>query len=529
MNNQSQQVESNSNAGGVAAPGSFGLRQRSEAIAPLSDLPSEGLERWSARKLRTRAIADQWAERRDSFIARTPGFHQQDYNYLRFLIPEGATVLEAGCGTGHLLSALKPSRGVGVDFSSRMIEVARRKHPQLELVLADVESPDLPVEGKFDFILLHDTIGALEDCQSTLLKLRRFCHADTRIVVVYYNYVWEPLLSIVTRTGLRMPTPLANWLKPRDISNLLYLADFEVVRTDWRQLIPMRLFGFGSLINRFIGTLPVIRRLCLRNYLVARPIRMPEESKPSVSVIVPCRNERGNIEAILRRMPSFCDRLEIIFVEGHSRDGTYEEIQRQVPRFQHLDVKLMRQTGKGKGNAVFEAFDAARGDVLMILDADLSVPPEQLPKFYDALCSGKGEFINGSRLVYPMENEAMRTLNRIANHGFSLLFSWLLNQRFTDTLCGTKVLRRRHYEVIKANRSYFGDFDPFGDFDLIFGAAKLNLKIVEVPITYGARVYGETQISRFAHGWLLLRMVMFAYVKLKIMSSIGTTRKPVAP
>jgi hypothetical protein len=128
-----------------------------------------------------------------------------------------------------------------------------------------------------------------------------------------------------------------------------------------------------------------------------------------------------------------------------------------------------------------------------------------------------------------MENEAMRTLNRIANHGFSLLFSWLLNQRFTDTLCGTKVLRKRHYEVIKANRSYFGDFDPFGDFDLIFGAAKHNLKIVEVPITYGARVYGETQISRFAHGWLLLRMVMFAYVKLKIMSSIGTTRKPAPP
>jgi glycosyltransferase involved in cell wall biosynthesis len=279
----------------------------------------------------------------------------------------------------------------------------------------------------------------------------------------------------------------------------------------------MRLLGVGRLINRFIGTLPGIRRLCVRNYLVARPLHVGAAKSPSVSVVVPCRNERGNIEPILRRIPRFCDDLEIIFVEGNSRDGTYEEIERLIPLFPDRDVKLMRQAGRGKGDAVYLGFDAARGEVLMILDADLSVPPEQLPKFYDALRRGKGEFINGSRLVYPMENQAMRALNLAANRAFSTLFSWLLNQRFTDTLCGTKVLRKRHYERIKANRSYFGDFDPFGDFDLIFGAAKLNLKIAEVPITYAARSYGETQISRFSHGWLLLRMVVFAYFKLKVM------------
>ena len=237
-----------------------------------------------------------------------------------------------------------------------------------------------------------------------------------------------------------------------------------------------------------------------------------------VSVIVPCRNERGNIEPIIKRLPDFGDDLEILFIEGHSKDGTYEEVERLIPLYAHRDIKLLRQDGKGKGDAVFKAFDAARGDVLMILDADISVPPEDLPKFYNALRSGKGEFINGSRLVYPMENEAMRFLNRIANHTFSILFSWLLNQRFTDTLCGTKVLRKRHYQRIKENRSYFGDFDPFGDFDLIFGAAKLNLKIQELPIPYAARTYGETQISRFSHGWLLLRMVVFAYFKLKVLA-----------
>lgn len=480
-------------------------------------LVEEG-ESLSIRKIALRSSADAWADRRDEFIARAPAFHEEDYRFLRFVIPEGARVLEAGCATGHLLAALKPSRGVGIDISAKMIDIARAKHPELEFVTADLESPSLgqSVDGKFDFIVLHDTIGSFEDCQHALVNLRRFCHADTRIVVAYYNYLWEPVLKLATAARLRMPSPVTNWLKPRDIANLLYLADYEVVKTDWRQLVPLRLFGIGALVNRVLGTLPGIRRVCLRNYVVARPIQLDRQEPASVSVIVPCRNERGNIEHILNRIPDFCDDIEIIFVEGHSRDGTYEEVQRQIPRFPRRDIKLMRQTGKGKGNAVFEAFDAARGEVLMILDADLSVPPEQLPKFYEALSSGKGEFINGSRLVYPMQNQAMRLLNLIANHGFSMTFSWLLNQRFTDTLCGTKVLLKRHYQRIKSNRSYFGDFDPFGDFDLIFGAAKLNLKIVEIPISYAARIYGETQISRFAHGWLLLRMLVFAYFKMKI-------------
>jgi glycosyltransferase involved in cell wall biosynthesis len=186
-----------------------------------------------------------------------------------------------------------------------------------------------------------------------------------------------------------------------------------------------------------------------------------------------------------------------------------------IGQYPDHDIKVLAQDGKGKGDAVRKAFEHARGDVLMILDADLTMPPEALPKFYEALASGKGEFINGTRLVYPMENDAMRFLNWVANRVFSWLFTWLLNQRFTDTLCGTKVLAKGHYQQIARNRNYFGDFDPFGDFDLIFGAAKANLKIIEIPIKYASRKYGETQISRFRHGWLLLRMVVFAFRKLK--------------
>jgi glycosyltransferase involved in cell wall biosynthesis len=304
-------------------------------------------------------------------------------------------------------------------------------------------------------------------------------------------------------------------MSPGDIHGLAGLADLEVVKSESKLLSPLRLLGVGRFLNRFVSMLPGIRHLSFRHYSVCRPVREAPGDIRSCSVVVPARNERGNIEAAVTRTPRFCDDMEIVFIEGHSGDGTWEEIQRVKAAYPDRDIKIMRQPGKGKGDAVFTAFDAARGDVLMILDADLTMPPEQLPKFWDAIKSGKGEFINGSRLVYPMEDEAMQFLNLIANKSFSIAFTWLLGQRFTDTLCGTKVLRRTDYERIKKGRAYFGDFDPFGDFDLIFGAAKLNLRCVDVPIRYAARTYGSTQISRFSHGMMLIRMVIFAFFRIK--------------
>lgn len=471
----------------------------------------------SRRKRAIRDAADRMAARRQDFLDRNQAFHGDEIAFLRFLIPEGQRVLELGCGTGSLLAALKPSRGVGLDISAAMVEEARRRHPDLEFHQGDCETAaDLAaLGGPFDAIILADTVGMLDDVERTLGQLHGLCHADTRVVIAYYNYLWEPVLRLGERLGLRMPTPEMNWLMPADIDNLIHLADFEPVRHDWRQLIPYGFAGLGGIVNRYVATLPGIRQLCLRHYVVARSKRLPPPANPSCTVLVPARNEKGNIAAIVERLPQFCDDLEIVFVEGHSQDGTYEEMERVRDATPQRDIKVFRQDGKGKGDAVRKGFANARGDILMILDADMTVPPEDLPKFYAAIAGGKGEFINGSRLVYPMEKEAMRFLNRIANHAFSLLFTWLLNQRFTDTLCGTKVLWRHHYDRIVAGRSYFGDFDPFGDFDLIFGASKLSLKIVEVPIRYAARTYGETQISRFSHGWLLLRMVVFAYSKLK--------------
>mgnify|MGYP001412471237 CR=1 FL=1 len=473
----------------------------------------------SPRQKAVRALFETLAPQVENWATRNAYFHEADRAYLRFLVPDGASVLEIGCGIGDTLAFLKPSRGVGIDLAPGMIHRARERHPQLEFHAGNAEDPaDLEaISGTFDVILLSDTIGFLDDCEETLRLLHRFATPQTRIIVSYHSRAWEPILGWAESLGLKMPQGQHNWLSTADTMNLLDLAGWEPVRREWRQLLPRKAFGLGALVNRWIAPLPGIRRLCVRNYVVARPaVTAPDPEKlPSCTVLIPCRNERGNIENAIRRLPRFCPDLEVIYVEGNSKDNTYEECQRVRDAYPDWDIKVMKQPGKGKGDAVRAGFAVARGDILMILDADLTVPPETLPKFYQAIASGKGEFINGTRLVYPMADQAMRFLNWVANRTFAQIFSFLLNTRFSDTLCGTKVLWKSDYEQIVANRHYFGDFDPFGDFDLIFGAAKLNLKIVEVPIRYADRTYGETQISRFSHGFLLLRMVLFAWKKLK--------------
>jgi SAM-dependent methyltransferase len=445
-------------------------------------------------------------------------YHEDDFKFMRFLIPPGKRVLELGCGRGDLLAALEPSYGVGIDFGAKTIAKANELHPNLYFMLGDVEDPDTltSIEGPFDYIVIADTIGLFEDIDATLRLVHHLCAPSTRIIISYYSHLWEPVLKAAEALKLRAKQPKINYIATADFLNLMDLADFEVISQEQRQLLPRRWLGLGPFINRFIAPLPGIRKLCLRTYLVGRPVRLFPERKFSASILIPCRNESGNIESAIQRMPRFGASQEILFVEGNSSDNTFAECERVRDAYKDSwDIKVLKQDGKGKGDAVRKGFAAATGDVLMILDADLTMPPEALPKFHAVIETGKAEFVNGTRLVYPMENEAMRPLNLIANRFFAYLFSYLVNTRLTDTLCGTKVLLRKDYEVLARERSYFGNFDPFGDFDLIFGAAKQNLKIVETPIHYKARTFGETQISRFRDGWLLLKMVWFAYRKLK--------------
>ncbi len=457
---------------------------------------------------------DHYAPSVEKWRQRNGGYHRDITSLCRFYIPASARVLEIGSGTGDLLAATSPRFGLGIDISPEMVRLAASKHPDLEFRCMPAEFLEIGGET-FDYIILSDLVGFLYDIRLVLERLRSACHAQTRIIIHWYSLLWQPLLALAERTGLKYPLPILNWTTKEDLANLLYLADFETLQTRHHILLPKRIPLLTRFANRFLAPLPLIRQFALTNWVVARPMRLPaEHSTPSVSVICPCRNEAGNIQQIVDRLPNMGSHTELIFVEGHSRDNTLEECRRVAASTSEKDIKVLVQEGRGKGDAVRLGFAQATGDILMILDADISVAPEDLVDFYAALLNGKGDFINGCRLVYAMDTKAMRFLNLWGNKFFALLLSKLMGQPVKDSLCGTKVLWRKTYLEIAAGRSYFGEIDPFGDFDLLFGAAKLNLKITDIPVRYRQRVYGSTNINRFADGSLLLRMCSKAAAKL---------------
>lgn len=461
-----------------------------------------------------RARSQHWDEISDKkYLPGRPGgfYHALLRKHYAFLIPPGQKVLELGCGRGDLLASVQPSLGVGIDFSGRMIAAARRKHPDLLFARGDAHA--LPFNTTFDCIILSDLVNDVWDVQRIFQNIRHLSHPGTRVVLNFFNEVWRPLLAFARQRGWGGDIKEQSWLSVHDIKNLMRLSGLEPINIAKQILFPLNWPFVSNLCNRYLAQLFPFNLLDLSIFIVARPLFSTDDksdSARSVSVIVPARNEAGNIQNIIESIPEIGTQTEIIFVEGGSKDNTLGKINELIGKYPQKPIRLFQQKGQGKGDAVRLGFEKANGDILMILDADLTVSPADLPRFYEAICNRKGEFINGVRLVYPMENQSMRFFNKLGNKFFSLAFSWLLGQPVKDTLCGTKVLRRSDYQLIERNRSYFGDFDPFGDFDLLFGAAKLNLKIVDMPIRYRARQYGQTNISRWKHGLLLLRMVVFA-------------------
>jgi glycosyltransferase involved in cell wall biosynthesis/ubiquinone/menaquinone biosynthesis C-methylase UbiE len=478
---------------------------------------------------------DHLASERDLWYRKNSYYHSEVERRLQGLIPPGATVLELGCGTGNLLAALQPGRGMGLDLSERMVQRARTNHAGLTFEVADAEN--FSVDQPFDYVVASDLIGELGDINAMFDCVQQVSHGKTRLILTFHSPTLEEVLRIAQRAGLAMPPFRQNWVGAETARGLLALSDMRVVREEHSLLVPTPVPVVAGVANRLLAGRRAFKYFDLLNILVAESV--PERPKPKplrCSVVIPCRNEIGNIEPAVDRMPDLGPGAEIIFVDGASTDGTKERIEEVIEKNRGLkDIKLVLQVpeaayGKrkddpdkptvmlklGKGDAVRKGFEAASGDVLMILDADLTVPPEDLPRFVYPLATGKGRFINGTRLVYPMEERAMKFVNYVGNWFFSKLFTWLLEQPIRDTLCGTKVLLKSDYEQIKEGRKHFGEFDPFGDFDLLFGAARLGLPIVEVPVRYRRRLAGVSKVRVSQHGWLLVGMSLFAFRRLKL-------------
>ena len=461
------------------------------------------------------------ASRRESWIKRNRYYYELLSRLLRFLVEPGKRVLSVRCGTGYHLAAVAPSEGKGVDLCAEIVEIARQRNPafHFEVVFPDKEEfrqifgPD----EKFDYILFND-IGDTVDVLQALRNLRPLCLRHTRLLVETYNHLWEPLVGFAEWTGMKVPRTQQNWLSTTDIRNLMKLAGFEVLETHWIVLLPKYVPLLSAFLNRFCARLPLLKKLCMTQIVVARALPPPvPKEELSFSVIVPCKDERGNVEDAVQRIPQLGRQAEIIFCDDQSTDGTADEVMRMCSPYPEKNIRLERGPGICKSKNVWTGFNAARGDVLMILDADLTTMPEELVYFVDVIASGHAEFVNGSRLVYPVPKGAMNTANMLGNKFFSVAFTYLLGQRVKDTLCGTKVLWRSDWDRIKPMLGSWGTEDRWGDYELLFGAAKLNLKILDLPVHYQERIYGSTKMTKvFRNGLVMLKMCWHGFLKLKL-------------
>ncbi len=476
-------------------------------------------------------FADVWKK----FYKLNYLYHRDLIHLATNLIPSDASVIEFSSKGGELLSHLPNKLKVGIEDDEKLLAIAKNRFKKIKF-LRPKDLSKRSYKQRFDYILLSHSLSTEEDVQSFIKSLKKISHNNTRIIVTYFNFLWKPILDIGEKFGQVLPkTKEQNWLTDNDVDIFFHLMDFEKIKSGKRFLFPFKIIYLSDFINKVVAHLPVFNSLCLTSYSIFRKPAIIK--KPSVSLIIPARNEEENMKGVLGKIPNLGTKTEIIFIEGHSKDKTYLAIKNEIKDYKNeiknhkneiknhkneiknhkgnFKLKLYKQKGKGKGDAVRLGFSKAKNDLFIILDADLTVSPIDLPKFYNAAELNKGELIIGSRLVYPMEKQAMRFLNYLGNKFFGNAFTYVLGQKIKDTLCGTKVISKTNYEKIVKNRSFFGDFDPFGDFDLIFGATKLNLKILEIPIRYKERLYGKTNISRFTHGMLLLKMLFFAAKRLK--------------
>jgi len=483
--------------------------------ARLDSTPAWGPKALELQNERNRQHQSVWAATRAKWIRRNKYYYECLKRLLRHLVEPGKRVLNIRCQTGFLLDALQPSYGVGLEISPEMVAVARAAHPRFTYYEAFPE--DFVAQEKFDYILLCD-VGDIADVQKTLLQLQAACERHTRLLIYTYNDAWELLIAWAQRLHLKIPQTEQNWLSEQDLIGLLTLSGFEWLKTYRSALLPKYVPLLSAFMNRVVAKLPLIGRLCMIEVLVARAIPKPvDSSEVSVSVIVPCKDERGNIEGAVTRMPELGRSTETIFCDDKSTDGTADEVRRMQRLYPQRNIRLVDGPGICKSKNVWTGFEAATGDILLILDADLTVMPEELPYFIHAITRGGAEFVNGSRLVYPIPKEAMKTTNVAGNKFFGAVFSYLLGQRIKDTLCGTKVLWRTDWERIRPMIGTWGTMDRWGDYELLFGAAKLNLRILEQPVHYQERIFGATKMTKvFKHGLIMLRMCVHGFRRLKV-------------
>lgn len=444
-------------------------------------------------------------------------YHGKIGELISGMVPPRAKVLEVGCGTGGLLASLNPSCGIGLNLADELTDQARRNLPQYQFYTVDVDQVKAPEGFCPDYVILNNMLDYIYDVWVMLENLQPFISDHTLLIITTNNPLWAPILRLASKIGQRIPDSPRNFITNKDIRSVLRLQGFDVVEEGMALPVPKQIPLIGDAANILLPELPVLRYSSSVQYIVAR-WRTPR-APLSCSVVIPCHNEEDNIAECVRRVANMGTWTEIVVVDDGSTDGTRARVA-ELMKTDHRVRLVVFDRNQGKANAVRAGFDVARGDVIMILDADMAVMPEELPKFLKPLQDGSADFVNGTRLIYPMAGQAMKMANFLGNKGFCYLASWVARQRVSDTLCGTKALFRRDYMRMPLGRK-----ERWGDFDFLFGAARLKLRILEIPVHYQERRAGESKMRVIRDGWLFLRACWHGWRMLRFPSTVPWIEK----
>lgn len=366
---------------------------------------------------------------------------------------------------------------------------------------------------KYDYIILNGNLGYTNDVMQVLQSAYKASKPTSRLIIYQHNHLWQWILWFIESLGLKRKEGVQNWLSINDVSLYMSAAGFEKTRVFRRTIFPASLFGVGRIINLIFAILPILDFWKLDQYIIGRPIT--DRRLNSLTICITVKNEKGNIEPIANFIPKIANNQEILFIEGHSTDGTRDEVKRVIKKYPKQNIRLIKQSGNGQGDAIKLGFSKAKGDVILLYEGDGTSDPRDLNYFYNALAEGRFEFVEGSRFVYPLDNKSMPAANKLGNMFFAKWFSFFLNQRATDVLSGIKGLLKEDFDLINKSWGFLGFNDPFGDFELLYGAVKNGLKIGEIPMRYYPRKYGKSKTNVLKHGTYLLKMALSGYLKFR--------------
>tara|TARA_B110000977_G_scaffold125183_1_gene160299 strand:+ start:1495 stop:2904 length:1410 start_codon:yes stop_codon:yes gene_type:complete len=447
-------------------------------------------------------------ESRENFLKKKNFLFDEISKALNYLINDSNYVKFFCCGNSSIVNKVNSKNIYINEINNTFIN---------SLTKSEIKKEDeINKNLNFDHIVIAD-IEHQKFITKNLIDLNEKIDNECRVIVLSKSIFWSTLINFYKKIKNIGPDK-NNFLPYSNLRKIFLNTNFEIVKNEKIIFFP---FQF-SLLTKFINQIfrfPVLNFFCMINLTVLKKVQKKnyQAEGKKISFIIPCKNEGGNIKFFYEKIINSTINAEFLFGNDNSSDNTLDEIKKLQQAIPNKEIKIYDGPGVCKSENVYKGINLASGEIILIYDADLTVSFDDLVNSINLLLKTDADFINCTRMIMPQQKNAMKFLNFYGNLFFAFLFSILFKQKITDTLCGTKIFFKKDWEQIKKYNNTWGAKDLWGDFDLLLGAYKNNLKIVENPISYTDRKEDETKMTGIIKNSIRMLIITFvAYYKLRI-------------